>query len=54
MTCWRLDAQQKKKYEAAERLGLKSRLLENGWPGLTAKETGQIGAAMRHSPHVQE
>ena len=46
---WRLSSQQKRKYEAAERLGMVSRLLENGWPGLTAKETGRIGAALRHS-----
>ncbi len=44
---WRLHPQQKRKYEAADRLGLTSRLLENGWPGLTAKETGRIGAALR-------
>ena len=47
---WRLSARQKRKYEAAERLGLTSRLLEYGWPGLTAKETGRIGAAMKHPP----
>ena len=44
---WRLSPRQKRKYEAADRLGLRSRLLENGWPGLTAKETGRIGAALR-------
>ncbi len=54
MTRWRLDPHQKRKYEAADRLGLVSRLLENGWPGLTAKETGRIGAAMRHPPQKQE
>lgn len=47
MNCWRLDPHQKRKYEAVRRLGLTSRLLENGWPGLTAKETGRIGAAVR-------
>ena len=51
---WRLSAKEKQKYEAAERLGLTSRLLENGWPGLTAKESGQVGAAMRYGPHNQE
>ena len=51
---WRLSERQKRKYEAAERLGLTSRLLENGWPGLTAKETGQVGAAMRRGPRRQE
>ena len=51
---WRLSSQQKRKYEAAERLALTSRLLENGWPGLTAKETGRIGAALRYPPKQQE
>lgn len=31
------------KYEAAEQLGLIDRLLEVGWAGLTAGETGKIG-----------
>lgn len=31
------------KYEAAEQLGLTDRLLEVGWAGLTAGETGKIG-----------
>ena len=54
MTQWRLTEKEKRKYEAAERFGMTSRLLENGWPGLTAKETGRIGAALRHSPQKQE
>lgn len=32
------------KYEAADELGLTDRLLEVGWGGLTAEETGRIGA----------
>ena len=32
------------KYEAASELGLTDRLLEVGWGGLTAGETGKIGA----------
>ena len=51
---WRLDPRQKRKYEAAERLSLTSRLLENGWPGLTAKESGRVGAEMRHRLKNQE
>lgn len=51
---WRLDAKQKRKYQAAERLGLIARLIESGWPGLSAKETGQVGALLRHAPHQQE
>lgn len=32
------------KYEAAEELGLIEKLMEVGWSGLTARETGMIGA----------
>ncbi len=31
------------KYKAAEQLGLTDRLLQVGWAGLTAGETGKIG-----------
>ena len=51
---WRLNPQQKRKYQAAERLGLTQRLLESGWAGLTAKESGRVGAAMRHQPKKHE
>ena len=51
---WRLDPHQKRKYEAAEALGLILRLQESGWAGLTAKESGRVGAAMRHLPKKQE
>ncbi len=51
---WRLDSKHKRKYQAAERLGLTARLIENGWPGLSAKETGQVGAMIRHAPQNQE
>ncbi len=51
---WRLSAKQKRKYEAADRLGLTSRLLEDGWPGLTAQESGRIGAMMRHPPRNED
>ena len=47
MTPWRLSEKDKKKYEAAERFGLTPRLLEAGWPGLSAKEAGRIGGALR-------
>lgn len=46
MRDWRLSEKEKRKYEAAERLGLTQRLLECGWPGLSAKEAGRIGGAM--------
>ena len=29
-------------------------LQESGWAGLTAKESGRVGAAMRHPPKKQE
>ena len=51
---WRLNPQQKRKYEAAERLGLLGRLQECGWAGLSAKETGRVGALMRRMPQIQE
>lgn len=47
MQTWRLTEKTTQKYEAAERLGLIPRLLENGWPGLSAKEAGRIGGSMR-------
>ena len=47
MTQRRLNEKEKRKYEAAERFGLTSRLLEDGWPGLTAKEAGRIGGALK-------
>ena len=39
-----MTQQEKMKYEAADELGLMNRLLEVGWGGLTAGETGRIGA----------
>ena len=54
MNGWRLGAEQKRKYEAAEALGLTQRLRECGWAGLSAKETGRVGAAMRRMPQKQE
>ena len=38
-----MTEQEKMKYEAATELGLIDRLLEVGWAGLTAGETGRIG-----------
>lgn len=34
------------KYEIAEELGLLSKVKENGWKSLTAKESGKIGGLM--------
>lgn len=38
-----LSGAQRQKYEAARQLGLIDKLLEVGWGGLTAEETGRIG-----------
>ena len=46
---WRLNERQKRKYHAAQQLGLTQRLLACGWPGLTAKETCRIGAMLRRN-----
>ena len=37
---------EKMKYEIAEELGLKERVEQLGWSGLTAEETGRIGGIM--------
>lgn len=39
-----LTPAEKLKYEAAAELGLLEKLIEVGWSGLTARETGMIGA----------
>ena len=31
------------KYKVAVELGLENKIIENGWKGLTAKESGRIG-----------
>ncbi len=51
---WRLDGQQKRKYHAAEQLGLLPSLRERGWAGLSAKDTGRIGALIRQMSKQQE
>jgi small acid-soluble spore protein F (minor alpha/beta-type SASP) len=37
---------EKIKYEIAEELGLREKVDELGWSGLTAEETGRIGGVM--------
>ncbi|NLL30292.1 MAG: alpha/beta-type small acid-soluble spore protein [Clostridiales bacterium] len=37
---------EKLKYEIAEELGLKDKVDEYGWGGLTSEETGRIGGIM--------
>lgn len=36
------------KYRAAQAAGLLERVLEVGWAGLTAKESGRIGGILAH------
>lgn len=45
-----VDEATRLKYQAAQRLGLMEKLLEAGWAGLSAQETGRVGglvSAMR-------
>lgn len=51
---WWLTPREKRKYEAAKRLGLTLQLVQNGWAGLSAKDTGRIGAALRRPEEKQE
>lgn len=44
---WRLDEKAKRKYAAAERLGLTEKLLQSGWAGLSAKDSGRIGGSLK-------
>lgn len=41
-----LSPRDRKKYEIARELGLLDRVVEVGWAGLTAKESGRIGGKM--------
>jgi len=40
--------QMRNKYRAAEQAGLLERVLEVGWAGLSAKESGKIGGILAH------
>ena len=44
---WRLPENVRRKYEQAERFGLTEKLRERGWGGLSARDAGRIGGAMR-------
>ena len=39
---------ERRKYRAAEAAGLLGRVLEVGWAGLSAKESGKIGGILAH------
>jgi len=47
LPCWSLDEKSRRKYELAEEFGLTETLLEKGWAGLSAKDSGRIGGRMR-------
>lgn len=42
------SAQLRAKYLAAQQAGLLGRVMEVGWAGLTAKESGRIGGILSH------
>ena len=42
------------KYQAAKAAGLLDRVLEVGWAGLTAKESGKIGGILAHMAQEKE
>ena len=39
---------ERSKYQAAEAAGLLQRVLDVGWAGLSAKESGRIGGILAH------
>ena len=41
-------SRERNKYRAAEAAGLIDRVLEVGWAGLSAKESGRIGGILAH------
>ena len=40
--------EERRKYRAAQDAGLLERVLEVGWAGLSAKESGRIGGILAH------
>lgn len=42
------------KYRAAEAAGLLERVIEVGWAGLSAKESGKIGGILSHMNQEKE
>ena len=46
--------QERSKYQAAREAGLLERVLEVGWAGLSAKESGRIGGMMAHMDEASE
>ena len=50
----RPTAQERSKYLAAKEAGLLDRIMEVGWAGLTAKESGKIGGILAHMAQGKE
>lgn len=46
-------SRERNKYRAAEEAGLLDRVLEVGWAGLTAKESGRIGGILARMERVK-
>lgn len=44
----KVTARERSKYLAAQQAGLLDRVLEVGWAGLSAKESGRIGGILAH------
>ena len=49
---WRLHEKDKRQYDLARRYGLTQRLMEVGWAGLSAKESGRIGGGLHGKNNV--
>ncbi|MBQ3223059.1 MAG: small, acid-soluble spore protein, alpha/beta type [Clostridia bacterium] len=49
-----ITPRERRKYEAAQQLGLMEKLLEGGWGALTARENGLIGALAAGRSVTQE
>ena len=47
-------AHERSKYQAAKAAGLLQRVLEGGWAGLSAKESGKIGGILAHMIHRKD
>ena len=45
---------ERSKYQAARAAGLLERVLEVGWAGLSAKESGKIGGILAHMTQGKE
>ena len=49
-----IPEEEKVKYEIAEELGLLDKISENGWKGLTSRESGRIGGIMGKRKRAQK